>query len=322
MTSNFFHRFAALGLVAVTALVAACSSSTIKDPFHPTRIVIFGDALSDTTANAQYTVNDGLVNNWAKQIAAAYGVADANVVSYAKGNARVVNPIGAAGVAVTSVTAQTAGVTYQSGDLVIINAGFSDVIAEAAGANSITNAAAAGTAYANLIRSMVAAGAQHIAVANMYDLSKTPAALLTPTTATLTNLAARTGARGVLVQAFNDALKSNLGNSSIGYIGDNVRLIDVEYYTNLVLAVPTGYSFVDSTTIACNSMDAGAGIGIGAGQVNASLCKPSTLNAAANATTYSANLYDNYMFADAVYPTPAFHRTLGNYAYSQLVLRW
>jgi phospholipase/lecithinase/hemolysin len=328
MTPHFFTRCAALGLLVLSALLASCGASSIKDPFRPTRIVVFGDALSDNTSSAQYTVNDGLVNNWAKQIAAIYGVT--NIVSYAKGNARIVNPIGAAGVAVTSITAQTqtVGLTFLPGDLVVINAGFSDVIAEAAATSSIatanTAAAAAGAAYANLIRTMVAAGAQHIAVGNLYDLSKTPAATLTPTNTALTNLAVSNATRGVMVQAFNDALKINLGNSALGYIGDNVRLIDIEYYMNLTKVTPTIYSFVDSTTLACGALavDAGAGIGIGTGQVNASLCTPTTLNAAATATTYSANLYDNYVFADAVYPTPAFHRALGNYAYSLLIARW
>jgi phospholipase/lecithinase/hemolysin len=100
-----------------------------------------------------------------------------------------------------------------------------------------------------------------------------------------------------------------LGNSALSYIGDNVRLLDTEYYMDLVLGVPTTYSFVDSTTVACNS----AGTGIGVGTIDSSLCTPATLNAAA---------YDNYVFADNVYPTPAFHRAFGSYVYSQLIARW
>jgi len=282
--------------------------------------VVFGDAFSDLTASNQYTVNDSSTNNWASQIAASYGV---SVVSYAKGNARITNATGAGGVAVTSVTAQVAGFAYQAGDLVVINAGFSDLIAEAAGTNTIANAESYGTALGNLVRSMVANGAKHIVVTNVYDLSKTPAALLTGTAAT--NLAVQnSNNRGVLVTAFNDKLKSNLGSSSPSYIGDNVRLVDLEAYFNLIRASSTAYSFVDTTTVTCNSNDATAapgGIGIGTNQMNSKSC--TTANATGGAaTTYTTPAYNNYVFADAVYPTPAFHRAWGSYVYAQLIARW
>lgn len=311
MTLHLFTRAVTFCLLGLTTLLVSCGSSTITDPFKPTRVVVFGDGFSDLTANNQYTVNDGSTNNWASQIAANYGV---SVVSHARGNARISNAIGAGGVAVTSVTAQVAGFAYQPNDLVVINAGFSDLIAEAntaaGGANSAANATAYGTALGNLVRSMVAAGAKHIAVSNVYDLSKTPAAGI------LTNLATLNGSRGALVVAFNDALKANLGSATLTNVGDNVRLVDLEAYFNLVRASPTAYSFVNATTIACNSNDATAapgGIGIGTNQINSKLCTTGTLAQAA---------YNSYVFADAVYPTPVFHRAWGANVYSQLVARW
>ena len=305
MTSNFLTRFAALGLLALSALLASCGSSSIKDPFVPTRVVVFGDSFSVVSTTAAYTVNDGLTNNWAKQIADTYGVT--TVVSRAAGNALV-----------TDVAAQVAlfGGAYQAGDLVIVSAGYRDIIDDATAGTS--TASAKGTAFANVIRTIVANGAKHVAVTNVYDLSKTPAAALTPATTTSTNLAALSGSRGALVQAFNDALKINLGSQVLSYIGDNVRLVDAEFYMNLVRAAPTSYSFVDSTTVACT----GGGTGIGVGTIDSSVCTSTTLNAAANATTYNADLYDNYVFADNVYPTPAFHRSFGTYVYAQLIGRW
>jgi phospholipase/lecithinase/hemolysin len=277
---------------------------------------VFGDGFGDLTASNQYTVNDSSTNNWASQIAASYGV---SVVSSAKGNARITNATGAGGVAVTSVTAQVAGFAYQAGDLVVINAGFSDLIAEAntttGGANSTVNAAAYGTAYANLVRSMVTAGAKHIAVANVYDLSKTPAAGI------LTNLATLNGTRGALVVAFNDALKSNLGSATLTNVGDNVRLVDLEAYLNTVRASPATYSYVDTTTVTCTVTDAGNGIGIGTGKVNSKSCTAANATGGA-ATTYTTPAYNNYVFADAVYPTPAFHRAWGSSVYAQLIARW
>jgi phospholipase/lecithinase/hemolysin len=309
-SSCFLTRIFTLGLLAGSALLAACGSSTVNEPFKPTRVVIFGDGLSDTTTNAQYTVNgDGSVNNWARQVAASYGV---SVVSFAQGNARISTATGAGGVAVTTITAQAAGFSYQAGDLVVMNGGFSDLIAEAntatGGANSTANAAAYGTALGNLVRSMVAAGAKHIAVANIYDLSKAPAAGI------LTNLATQnSNSRGALVAAFNDALKTNLGSASLTYIGDNVRLLDAEAYLNTVRATPTTYGFVDTSTVACSSNDAANGIGLGTAKVNSKLCTTGTL---------AQTAYNSYVFADSVYPTPAFHRAWGDNAYAQILARW
>ncbi len=312
MTSPFLTRVLTLSLFVLTALVVSCSSSTIYDPFKPTRVVVFGDGFGDLTASNQYTVNDSSTNNWASQIASSYGV---SVVSFAKGNARITNATGAGGVAVTSVTAQVAGFAYQTGDLVVINAGFSDLIAEAAGANSTVNAAAYGTAFGNLVRSMVAAGAKHIAVTNVYDLSKTPAAAI------LTNLATLNGARGALVVAFNDALKSNLGSATLTNVGENVRLVDLEAYLNTVRSSPSTYSFVDTTTVTCTVTDAANGIGIGTNKINSKSCTAANATGGA-ATTYTTPAYNNYVFADPVYPTPAFHRAWGLNVYNQLIARW
>jgi len=263
-------------------------------------VIVFGDNFSFISTTVAYTVNDNTTNNWASQIAASYGVS--TIVNNAAGNALVSN---------VQTQVNTFGAAYQAGDLVIVSAGYRDIINDAAtGANNATNN---GDAYANLVRSMVANGAKHIAVANVYDLSKTPAAGLTGTAATAaTNLRARNGNdRGILVTAFNDKLKSNLGSSSPSYIGDNVRLVDLEAYFNLVRTSSTTYSFVDTTTVTCTST--GANVGLGAGQIDSSGCSQTTVTPAA---------YNSYVFADAVYPTPAFHRAWGSSVYTQLIARW
>jgi len=287
--------------LSIAMLLTACSgSSTINDPFKPTRIVVFGDSMSFISTTVAYTVNDSSMNNWASQIASSYGVS--TIVKNAAANALVSD---------VQTQVNTFGAAYQAGDLVIVSAGYRDIINDAsAGTNTATTK---GTAYANLVRSMVTNGAKHVAVANLHDLSKTPAASLTGTGATTaTNLAAQNGnSRGNLIAAFNDALKSNLGSASLAYIGDNVRLLDLEAYYNLVRASPTSYSFTDITTITCNS--AGNTVGVGNGQIDSSACGTGTLAQAS---------YNSYVFADAVYPTPAFHRLWGSKAYTDLTARW
>jgi hypothetical protein len=74
------------------------------------------------------------------------------------------------------------------------------------------------------------------------------------------------------------------------------------------------YSFTNTSDPVCTSVDAGPGIGIGAGQVNSALCTPSTLVAGANV--------NSYVFADPVYLSPSAQRQLGNYAYDRLRARW
>ena len=55
--------------------------------------------------------------------------------------------------------------------------------------------------------------------------------------------------------------------------------IDAAYYFNLVTASPSSYSFdnANASKPVCTAIDAGPGIGIGAGQLNSALCTPSTL---------------------------------------------
>lgn len=306
------HRLLSFGLLIVSVLLASCGASSIKDPFAPNRVVVFGDSFSVISTTTAFTVNDATVTaatatNWARQISSSYGVT--TIVSNATANATT-----------TDIAAQVAafGANYQAGDLVVVSGGFRDIINDAlAGTNT---AAASGVAYANVIRSIVANGAKHVAVTNVYALEGTPAA------ATLTNLAATvtlpSGQSGTRTRAFNDALKSNLGSTVLSYVGDAVRLVDAELYMNFVRASPASYSYADATTVVCNSVDAGAGIGIGAGQINSSLCSAATINPAATSTTYTTPAYNNYVFADAVYPTPTFHRGFGSSVHAQLILRW
>ncbi len=297
MIPHFLTRTLTLGLLSLSALLVSCGSSEIHDPFRPTRVVVFGDSFSFISTTVAYTVNDSTTNNWASQIASHYSVT--NIVNRAAANALVTD---------VQTQVNTFGANYQAGDLVVVSAGYRDIINDAR--NSTNNATANGTAYANLIRSLVTNGAKHIAVSGVYDLSKAPAAGIQ------TNLATLTGARGALIAAFNDALKSNLGSATLTNVGEYVRLLDLEAYFNAVRASPTSYSFLDTTTVTCNSNDASAapgGLGIGTNQINSSLCGTGTLAQAA---------YNSYVFADAVYPTPAFHRSWGTNAYNQLIARW
>lgn len=278
-------------LIAMIASLAACGAGSVKDPFVPSRVVVFGDSLSVRTVGARYTVNgSGGIDNWTDQIATSYGV-----------NSFSANAVAEATVSGVAAQVSAFGGAYQTGDLVVMSAGFRDLIDLAQSASpSTTTAAALGAAYGNAIRAAVSNGAKHVLAINMYDFSSTYNAQGGATSAAVMK---------TLIRAFNDAVAVNLVSP---YVADNVRLVDVEGY--MIAGKLTG--FTDLTTVVCAQTDPGAGIGIGTGKLNSSLCTVGNVGAAYTST------YNNYLFADAVYLTPAGHRALGSFAYSAAVLRW
>ena len=317
MTSKWLRRTMVLAACASAALLTACGSSTVDSAVTPTRIVSFGDALSDVGyAGKRYTINDGSTNIWAQQFAASYGrtleTSSAGGAGYARGNARLALTPDAAGVAGTlTVTQQIdaflAAGSIGSNDMVLINSGISDIISQMAAvkagtiteATAVTNAQTAGRALGDQVRRLVNAGGRYVAVAGTYDLARSPWAIKAGTT----SLASAASS------AFNTALLV-----SIVDLGANVRYIDAAYYFNLLVNSPSSYGLNNGTDVICTSVDSSNGIGIGTGQVNSSLCNSNTLVAGADAT--------KYVFADPVYFTPVAHRLFGTYAYDQVRARW
>ncbi len=317
MAANWMRRTALVAAVASSALLAACGSSTTESAITPTRFIAFGDANADVGQNGSlYTVNDGSMNNWTLQVAANYGKtltpASAGGLSYAVGNARIQAKPDAAGNANTRTLAEQIDAFVVSGsfgasDVVLVTGGISDVIAGMAAVNAGTQTEAAmvaaarkaGEDMAAQVRRLVQAGAKYVVVAGTYDLSKTPWAKAIGREALLTDASSR----------FNDGLLVNIVD-----LGANVLYVDLAYYVNLYTGVPGNYGFNNATDAVCTSVDAGNGIGIGAGQVNSSLCNTSTLLPSANTTAY--------VFADRVYLTPSAQRQFGTYAYDRLRARW
>ena len=317
MTSKWLRRTLVLAACASAALLTACGSSTVESAVTPTRIVSFGDALSDVGyAGKRYTINDGSTNIWAQQFAASYGrtldAASAGGVGYARGNARMTLTPDAAGVAGTRTVTQQiddflAAGTIGTNDMVLVNSGISDIITQMAAvkagtiteATLVANAQTAGRELGAQVRRLVSAGGRYVVVVGPYDLARSPWAIKAGTTAQA-NAAS---------SAFNTALLV-----SIVDLGTNVLYIDAAYYFNLLVNSPGSYGLSNSTDVICTSVDSGNGIGIGTGQVNSALCNSNTLRAGADAT--------QYVFADPVYFTPVAHRMFGTYAYDRVRARW
>jgi phospholipase/lecithinase/hemolysin len=319
MAVNWLRRsvLAAAG-VSAAMLLAGCGSSTIESALKPERFIAFGDGFSDIgqVNGARYTVNDGSVNNWALQLAAAYNItltpASAGGTSYAQGNARIKATPDAAGNASTpTVTAQVdkflLNNSFKDTDVVLMGAGAGDIVAQMAAVTAgtqtteqmLTNAQQAGRDFGAQVIRTVNAGAKYVVVMGSYNLGRSPWAKTIDKEDLLTQASSK----------FNEAFLVSIVDQ-----GSKVLYIDAAYYFNLLTASPGSYSFDDATTPVCTAVDAGPGIGIGAGQLNSALCNTNTLLAGANSA--------KYIFADALYFTPAAQRLFGTYVYDRLHARW
>lgn len=306
----------ALAPAALLAL-AACGGGTIESQFVPTRMVVFGDALSDMgNTGPRYTVNDATAM-WVKLMALDYGVAldksAAGGTDYATGNARVVLKPDAAGNNATPTVKEqvdaflAANSSFNAGDLVVVNGGISDLIVQmqAFRAGTITqdeliaNVKQAGRDLATQAKRIADAGASHVVVMGVPDLKATPWAV-------------QIGQQGLLsiVSAdFNDALLVDLVNE-----GSRMLYIDTALLFNLMAVNPGAYSMTNAADVACTSLDPGPGIGIGTNQISSALCTASTIATGAD--------YSLYLWADPVYPTPTGHSRLADYTFSRARSRW
>lgn len=313
MRSPILHFAAAL---SVLALLSSCGGS-VESQFSPTRVLAVGDGFADLGQDgARYTINDGTVNNWSQYLAQAYGLDLAASAgggwSFATGHARVGTHPDAAGNAATptvreQVDALLAATTPAATDLVVVNAGTADLVAEAHAYFSGTrtrddltaNAKQAGADLGTQVRRLVDAGATHVMVVGPYNLGKSVWAQEIDGASVLEDATTK----------FNNQLLI-----SIEDLGETVLYVDAAYYFNLVTGSPSSYDLDNVETEACTSVDGGAGIGTGSGQVNSHLCDGNTLLAGIDPA--------KYLFADRVYVTPVAHRLFGAYAYDRIRERW
>jgi outer membrane lipase/esterase len=315
MASQWMRRAWLVGAAATALLLAACGGGTVESKFSPARVIAFGDAMADMGQNgSRYTVNDGSVNNWALFVANAYdrtlAPSSQGGLDYAWGNARVAATPDAAGNSSTPTVTQQVDAFLASGsltsnDLVIVSAGTSDVITQARMAiegtqtsdQMLANLDQAGRALADQVKRLVSAGATHVVVAGPYDLGRSPWANQLGTDAVLHPAS----------QEFNSALLVALVDS-----GANVLYVDAALYFNQQTSNSSNVH--NHTDLVCTSTDPGPGIGTGNGQVNSNLCTPSTIIPGAD--------YNEYLFADRVYPTPRGHQLFGDYARGRISNRW
>jgi phospholipase/lecithinase/hemolysin len=320
MISTWSRRAALIAAGAALSLLAGCGSSTTASALVPSRVISFGDAFSDVgqSAGAKYTVNDGSVNNWLSEVALSFGLtvtpSSSGGTGYARGLARVAGTTDAVGNTGTlSVTQQVdaflAGDQFGANDVVFINGGVSDIVAEmnavTAGtqtqAQMLSNVKKAGSDLAGQVIRLVDGGAPYVVVLGSYNLGQTPWATSIGQNALLKDMSTK----------FNEAMLV-----PIVAMGKHVLYVDATYYLNLVSNTTSAsyYGLNNAVDPVCTSVDVGKGIGVGVNQVNSLLCTANTIVSGATIATYA--------FADALYFTPVVQRLFGDYAYARVRARW
>lgn len=271
----------ALLSLGAAALLTACGSGSVISDLNPERFIVLGDSFADVGQGGhRYTVNDDSLT-WTQYLAGHYGQTIAPESSggwaYAQGKARVnsADPAGA-----PSVSAQVDALLLRTelhpkDDVVLINGGMHDIVAavEATGISEATQAAVKQAALdlASQVRRVVGAGARHVVVTGVYDISASP-------------WARQLGMQSeieALTLLFNDNLKVNIVD-----LGSTTLYFDAALFYRLITDKPSNYPFDNATDPVCTTPDA-------------STCT--------TATVAQVN-YNRYLFADALHFTPAAQR--------------
>jgi outer membrane lipase/esterase len=297
MTTSLLSFFASRRLVTVcalsiSALLAACSSGSVVDPLQPTRVISFGDALSDVGQNAgqRFTVNDSTTNIWVQELAARYGLG--LTASGSGGLGFAADGAGVSGISAQISTFLGAN-SIGAKDLIVIDAGYAELVA-LAGANTgaalNTAADAAGKALAAQVKRLPAAGGKHVVIANAPDLGKTPYAATANRAAELT----------AATRAFNDGLKIALADvtNSVLLIDNEAEINNIRSNANSILGAGANISAAVCTT------------------PTAQTCTPTTLLGG------PATSYNLYLYADNRHFTPNTARRIGSVAYDKVKQRW
>lgn len=324
MIATWTRRAVLLASATALSFLAGCGSSTIESALVPTRIISFGDNFSDIGQQngMAYTVNavntDGTVNTWLEQVAKDYALSikpsSAGGTAYGRGLARVSANTNAAGqVGTLSVKQQIdaflAKDKFASSDLVFINGGANDIVAEMnavlAGtqtqAQMLSNVKQAGTDLATQVMRLVSSGANYVVVMGTHNLGQTPWAKAINQATVLTDMSTK----------FNESMLVPIVAQ-----GKHVLHVDATYFLNLHSNPNSApfYGLTNAVDPVCTSVDPGVGIGTGSNQVNSVLCTATTIVAGADITTYT--------FADGLFFTPVVNRSFGDTAYTQVRARW
>lgn len=253
----------------------------------------------------KFTTNSASAKTWAEVIAADIGSsasftpaafegfslgysAQAGKLNYAQGGSKVTVtnanlPSAASEISVTTQITRhlTAYPAFSPRQLVLIEAGANDIFQAGGVAATITTAAQELAVQAKRLQT---AGADRIAIANLPDMGKTPAAAA--------GGAAQQAGLTQLSALYNSTLKTALDAQGVNYLW-----IDVFSWFQGVIANPAANGLTNTSGVACNL----------ALTNNTSLF-------CSSATLVVANADMTYAFADGVHPTTKMHQLFGAFA--------
>ncbi len=282
MNSIFSRTFQALCTVILVALLSACGASSTSDPFRPTRVVGLGDGFNDPAA----TVDDGTTTRTVVgQVAAYFG--QPNLLSKASAGAKVAD----LAAQIDDVVTNHGG--FLSGDLVLIAVGTFDVKAG-------TNPDSAAQALVTQVQRLKTAGAKHILIMPVLEVTRTPWGRINTSTVSTT-----------ATNTFNEAVLLALSTAFGGQTPNSVIFANASGVTSFFLTATSVTVFSPFTDTGFNGTLAGTLPACG----NAALFTGCTA-AAANAS------YTTMMFADGIHLTPAGNRWAAQFLYNATAQGW
>lgn len=284
MNPIFSRILKALCMLAAIALLSACGSSSTVDPFKPTRVIGLGDGYNDTrtaTGALAPTVREGAgtLGSVVEQIAVYFG--QSNVVSYASGGQRIAD----LATQITSVG------SFSSGDLVVITVGAFDVKANAIPATEAQT-------LVTQVQRILDAGAKHVLIMPVLDVSRTPWGRSATFSTTATN-------------TFNDAMLAALGSAFGGQSANTVIYANTSGVTAAFLTATSMTPFSPFTDTGFNNTAAGT----------TPACGNATAFVGCDASAANAS-YTTMLFADGMHLTPAGNRWVASYLYNATAQGW
>ena len=293
------HHLRLFGVI-VFVLILGFAGSASAQSFS--NVVVFGDSLSDSGNAAQanglpagnsFTTNPDPV--WAEIVAEAFGASGRNSLAggpnYAFAGACVNPATPCTQNIVPTVTEQidlhlsAQGGSADPGALYAVWGGANDVADSAVNdtANALGHALAAADVAVAQIRRLREAGARHVVVANVPDISLTPYAV---------NLGPLVqGALGAIAGEYNKKLDAGIRESEDGVVPVNLHALVREIATN-----PGAYGFTSVTGTACGAPNASSAVSI--------LCGPA---GSPLPVTYAPGAGQTHLFADRSHPSGAGH---------------
>jgi phospholipase/lecithinase/hemolysin len=285
MNSIFSRTFQALCTVILVALLSACGGSSTSDPFRPTRVVGLGDGFNDAAA----TVDDGTTTRTVVgQVAAYFGLGQDKLLSMGRARAQIAN----LAAQIDDVVANHGG--FSANDLVFIAVGTFDVKAG-------TNPDTAAQALVTQVQRLKTAGATHILIMPVLDVSRTPWGRVNTSTVSTT-----------ATNTFNESVLLALSNAFGGQTPNTVIYANASGVTSFFLTAT-------SVTVFSPFTDTGFSSTVVAGTTPA--CGNATLFTGCTAAAANAS-YPTMMFADGIHLTPAGNRWVAQFLYNATAQGW